>query len=86
MKFVLVNEKTNRPVQVGDVLTTHRNEKVVLTGWSEPYDAELLKEGFTGDVSTLNPYRGAKIYTKEEGKEWQNQWYPSVCDLKFVVQ
>lgn len=87
MKFVLIDEKTNRPVNVGDTLTTHDGEKVVLTGWSEPYDADFLKsENFLGDVAKLNPRRGAKIYCQKEGEKWQNQWYPSVCGLKFVVQ
>lgn len=83
MKLQLIHSLTKKPAVVGDVVKTFRGEKAVLKGWSEPYDAELVKQGDC--LVGLNLTRGAKIYCQRPNSDFQDQWYPTVCDLEFVL-
>ena len=83
MKLQLINTLTKKPVAIGDTVETWRGEKAVLKGWSEPYDGELVKQGDC--LVGLNLNRGAKIYCQLKGCPYQDQWYPSVCNLAFVL-
>jgi hypothetical protein len=69
----LVRESDNTPVKVGDKLKTFRDEQVTLMGWKFPYDP------------SDNLFAGGKIYCQAKGQSYQDQWFPNVCDLKFIL-
>jgi hypothetical protein len=60
---------TGSDVEIGDRVTSFRNEDFIVTGWKEPQHA-----GSTGRVH---------VKFTENGKFIQ-EFFPSVFDLKFV--
>jgi len=73
LKCILVRESDNSPVQVGESLKTFRGEKVTLMGWKFPYNPQD------------NLIVGGKIYCQAKGQTYQDQWFPHVCRLKFIL-
>jgi hypothetical protein len=65
----LVDCKTKKPVKVGDVVRTFRNERGILVGWDSP-----RHEASTG-----------RIYVSLDGCDYDDSFFPSVCNLEFVT-
>jgi len=72
MKLALVDEKTGKPMKVGQEIKTFRGESGTLEGWHDPYDPEysLLK--------------GARVYVKLDDNDYSSEYYPSVIGAAFV--
>jgi hypothetical protein len=67
--YVLVDMKTGNPVCVGDEVVDFRGEK-----WRVQAGAPPHKPASTG-----------RIYVSSETYEYTSEFFPSVCDLKWVL-
>jgi hypothetical protein len=63
---------TGSDVEVGDRVTSSRNEEAFVTGWKEPQHA-----GSTGRVYV-------KFIGEKKVSDFPLEYFPSVFDLKFV--
>lgn len=72
MKLILVN-KDDVPVKIGDTVTDFRGDSTTLVGWAPPYHPQD------------NLYRGAKVFVKDKPIDTESEYYPSVFDLHFKL-
>jgi hypothetical protein len=73
MKLKLVHKSTGAIVQIGETLTDFRGDLATFQGYHEPYDF------------ADSPNRGAKVYVTTPDVTYQQQYYPSVYGLEFVL-
>lgn len=70
-QWLLVNEKTGEPLNVGDKLTTFRGEECILTDATPPKHA----------AST------GRVYVKDNPNQpYPGEYFPSVVGAKWVQQ
>lgn len=66
--MILIDEKTGKPISVGDKVISFRGEEYRVTGWAVPYKPES-----TG-----------RMYVRQDGDGHDSAYFPSVFDCKFV--